>query len=420
MPSRPHRLKSRCEFIVLNQTSFWSRWRRAAPLSILANLLVWSVLASVMEGHQTAPKRGAIQVRRVVMGPKGTKAKSVSKAHSARRVAQIKKQNRRTTPRAPRRATRNTNVQPRVVRSAPRVASRPLVAKPDPAANFQLPPTSSTPAPLLTPAPDNTPAAQAEATAQSQPTASPQTTSSEETVQPTAAATPENESADDQSSNDQSTNDQSNNDQSNNGDSTGDEVDNGDGNTNQEGSENGENSNPGEPQPGTSLIEPTSIPPPPTPIPAAVPTPRPTPVPTPKPTPVPTPVPTPKPEPTPVPTPRPTPKPEPTPTARPQPTAKPEPKPRPRPKGETRAAEPKRQPQPRISDELAAKATKRSNTVRFSIGADGSSDAELRGSYGNSEIDNAVISAARRWRWKPALRDGEAVASTENRRFVIK
>jgi protein TonB len=76
--------------------------------------------------------------------------------------------------------------------------------------------------------------------------------------------------------------------------------------------------------------------------------------------------------------------------------------------------------QPRISDELAAKATQRSVRVRFSISEDGSFSAELRGSYGSSEIDEAVLDAARSWRWKPALRDGDPVASVENRRFVIK
>jgi protein TonB len=76
--------------------------------------------------------------------------------------------------------------------------------------------------------------------------------------------------------------------------------------------------------------------------------------------------------------------------------------------------------QPVISDEMAAKAEQRSVRVRFSIGPDGSFEVALRGSSGNGQIDDAVLSAARRWRWKPALRNGEAVSSSATIRFSIK
>lgn len=135
------------------------------------------------------------------------------------------------------------------------------------------------------------------------------------------------------------------------------------------------------------------------------PTPEPTPVPTPKPTPVPTPKPSPTPEPTPKPTPRPTPPPTPEPT--PQPT----------PKGATRDAEATRQAQPDIPDELRQEQFKSYVRARVVVHADGSFDASLRGSSGNSQIDDLALSALKRWKWKPALKDGEPFESTQYFRF---
>jgi outer membrane biosynthesis protein TonB len=41
----------------------------------------------------------------------------------------------------------------------------------------------------------------------------------------------------------------------------------------------------------------------------------------------------------------------------------------------------------------------------------------LRGTSGNSAVDELVLDALRRWKWRPALRDGEPVSSTQNFRF---
>ena len=57
--------------------------------------------------------------------------------------------------------------------------------------------------------------------------------------------------------------------------------------------------------------------------------------------------------------------------------------------------------------------------VRFAIAANGSFEFSLRGSSGSQEVDSEVLSAARRWRWRPALRDGEAVPSVETVKFTI-
>lgn len=157
--------------------------------------------------------------------------------------------------------------------------------------------------------------------------------------------------------------------------------------------------------------QPTAVPaPPPTPVP---PPPEPTPIP---PTPKPEPTPTPKPEPTP------TPKPEPTPTPRPRPTPtpRPEPTPTPRPKGPTKDAVATRQVQPRIPDELLSSNFKSSVRVRVDIGADGSSSASILSGSGNSQVDALAISALNKWRWKPALKEGEPVASSQRFRFEFE
>jgi protein TonB len=50
--------------------------------------------------------------------------------------------------------------------------------------------------------------------------------------------------------------------------------------------------------------------------------------------------------------------------------------------------------------------------VKVEVDADGGATPILRTSSGNPEIDRRVLEALRRWRWKPALRDGEPVKST--------
>ncbi|PQV64670.1 TonB family C-terminal domain-containing protein [Abditibacterium utsteinense] len=134
-------------------------------------------------------------------------------------------------------------------------------------------------------------------------------------------------------------------------------------------------------------------------------------IPLPTATPFPVPTRTPQPEPTA------TPKPQPTATPIPFPTRRPEPTSTPKPAGPTRAARATRQVQPDIPDELKNGEFKTSVRVTVEIGADGSSSASLRSSSGNAAIDARVLAALRRWKWKPALQDGEPVASTQRFRF---
>lgn len=171
----------------------------------------------------------------------------------------------------------------------------------------------------------------------------------------------------------------------------------------------------------TPQPQPTQVPaPPPTPVPPPLdptPTPRPRPTPTPRPEPTATPRPTPRPDPTPTPRPEPTATPRPEPTATPRSTSRPEPTATPRPKGPTREARATRQVQPDIPDELKNASFKTSVRVRVEVAADGTPSPSLRGSSGNAEIDRRLLTALRRWRWKPALQDGEPVASSQNFRF---
>ncbi|BCM89325.1 hypothetical protein IAD21_01171 [Abditibacteriota bacterium] len=168
-----------------------------------------------------------------------------------------------------------------------------------------------------------------------------------------------------------------------------------------------------------ATLQPPAPTPAPLPDPTATPTPRPTATPVPEPTNTPRPKPTntPRPDPTNTPKPEPTNTPRPEPTNTPRPTPRPEPTNTPRPRGATRKAIPVRQPQPDIPDSLKDSSFKSSVSVTVSIDADGSSSPSLRGTSGNAQIDALVLSALRRWRWKPALEDGVPVASSQRFRF---
>ena len=62
----------------------------------------------------------------------------------------------------------------------------------------------------------------------------------------------------------------------------------------------------------------------------------------------------------------------------------------------------------------------RNPQVRVEVDADGSFSVVLRTSSGNPEIDRRVLEALKRWRWKPALRDGEPVKSTQLFKFEFE
>jgi periplasmic protein TonB len=130
----------------------------------------------------------------------------------------------------------------------------------------------------------------------------------------------------------------------------------------------------------------------------------PTPAPAPPP-PTPTPAPTPPP-PTPAPTPTPTPPPPP-----------PPPSPPPKPVGPTQDAVATTTVQPEIPDDLKSEDFKAYVRVRVEVAADGSFAVTLRTSSGNADIDKLALDALKKWKWKPALKDGDPIASTQLFKF---
>jgi TonB family protein len=121
-------------------------------------------------------------------------------------------------------------------------------------------------------------------------------------------------------------------------------------------------------------------------------------------------------------TPAPTPAPAPAPHAVVAQQAAPEEAPKPRvvPKGPTKDAEAVSTVQPDIPDNLKQQEFKTFVRVRVRVAADGSFQVTLRTSSGNSDIDKRVLNALNKWRWKPALRDGSPVDSTQLFKFEFE
>jgi protein TonB len=115
------------------------------------------------------------------------------------------------------------------------------------------------------------------------------------------------------------------------------------------------------------------------------------------------------------------PPPAPAPAAVPPPLApiqKPEPVPTPPPPaGPTKDAEVVSQVLPDIPDDLKQEDFQSSVRVKVDIAPDGSFVPTLRSSSGNDQIDRIVLEALKKWKWKPALRNGEPVESIQLFRF---
>jgi protein TonB len=75
---------------------------------------------------------------------------------------------------------------------------------------------------------------------------------------------------------------------------------------------------------------------------------------------------------------------------------------------------------PEIPDYLRSDSYKASVQVKVEIAADGSAHPSLRTSSGNTDVDERVLAALRHWRWKPALKDGQAVSSVRKFRFDFR
>lgn len=88
--------------------------------------------------------------------------------------------------------------------------------------------------------------------------------------------------------------------------------------------------------------------------------------------------------------------------------------------GPTITAQPANQILPEIPDELKSENYKSYVRVRVEIAADGSFTPVLLTSSGNAEIDRRVLSALKAWKWKPALKNGFPLPSTQLFRFEFE
>jgi protein TonB len=101
---------------------------------------------------------------------------------------------------------------------------------------------------------------------------------------------------------------------------------------------------------------------------------------------------------------------------KPQPPPPPPPDP-PKPKGPTKDAEAEDTVNPEIPDDLKHTQFKSFVRVRVEIDEDGTFTPVLRTSSGNPDIDNRVLEALKKWKWKPAMKDGEPVKSVKLFKF---
>jgi protein TonB len=98
-------------------------------------------------------------------------------------------------------------------------------------------------------------------------------------------------------------------------------------------------------------------------------------------------------------------------TAPPPPPPPPPPAP-PKPKGPTQDAQPVHQEDVEIPDNLKSESFKSHVHVKVNVAPDGSFDVILRTTSGNPDVDKLVLDCLKKWKWKPALKDGEPVEST--------
>jgi len=83
-------------------------------------------------------------------------------------------------------------------------------------------------------------------------------------------------------------------------------------------------------------------------------------------------------------------------------------------------AQPIEQIKPEIPYELRSQDYKSFVRVSVVVDTDGSSIPTLKTSSGNDKVDLQVLSALKKWRWRPALVDGHAVKSIRYFRFEFE
>jgi periplasmic protein TonB len=89
-------------------------------------------------------------------------------------------------------------------------------------------------------------------------------------------------------------------------------------------------------------------------------------------------------------------------------------------RGPNRVAFPEYTVEPTVSINLIGSGVTNSVDLSVEIAADGSHTEQIVRSSGSSEVDSLVLAALKQWRWDPAARDGQAIASTQNFKFTFK
>ena len=77
-------------------------------------------------------------------------------------------------------------------------------------------------------------------------------------------------------------------------------------------------------------------------------------------------------------------------------------------------------PKPEIPPQFQENALKTFCVAKFQIDTTGKATAKLVTSSGSEEIDEVILSALKRWRFKPATLDGHAVSSSKKIKIELE
>lgn len=89
-------------------------------------------------------------------------------------------------------------------------------------------------------------------------------------------------------------------------------------------------------------------------------------------------------------------------------------------RGPNRVAFPEYTVEPTVASSMIAGGVTNSVDVSVDIAADGTHTEKIVRSSGSAEVDALVLAALAQWRWDPAAREGQAIASTQNFKFTFK
>ncbi|MBC8065405.1 MAG: TonB family protein [Chlorobia bacterium] len=89
-------------------------------------------------------------------------------------------------------------------------------------------------------------------------------------------------------------------------------------------------------------------------------------------------------------------------------------------RGPNRVALPAFTVEPTVPIAMILSGVTNSVDVTVEIAADGTHSEKIVRSSGSGEVDNLVLDALKQWRWDPAAREGQAIASSQNFKFTFK